>query len=67
MPFVLGLGPQIAAKYRKAVFDRALRARVPEMRVVAFTGDATVSFSIPLQWEIEEDDQAAGGGFVRVL
>ncbi|KAM5543809.1 hypothetical protein V8D89_002426 [Ganoderma adspersum] len=66
MTFMISSAPQIAAAYRKAMFDRGLRALVPRMRAVVFSGDATASFSIPSQWAVEDDDKAAGGGFVAV-
>ena len=66
MAFMIFSAPQIAATYHKAVFDKALRALVPRMRVVVFSGDSTASFSIPSQWAVEDDDKAAGGGFVAV-
>ena len=66
LAFMLFSGPQIAATYHKAVFDKAARALVPRMRVVVFSGDQTASFSIPSQWAVEDDDKAAGGGFVAV-
>ena len=36
------------------------------MKVIVFSGDETASFSIPSQWAVEDDDKAAGGGFVAV-
>ena len=66
MAFMLFSAPQIDATYRKAIFDEALRALVPRMKVTVFSGDETASFSIPSQWAIEDDDKAAGGGFVSV-
>ncbi|KAM5543802.1 hypothetical protein V8D89_002419 [Ganoderma adspersum] len=66
MAFMIFSAPQIEATYRKAVFDKAVRALVPQMKVVVFSGDATASFSIPSQWQIEDEDKAAGGGFVTV-
>ena len=66
MAFMIFCAPQIAATYHKAVFDKAVRALMPKMKVVVFSGDETASFSIPSQWAIEDDDKAAGGGFVSV-
>ncbi|TBU28071.1 hypothetical protein BD309DRAFT_1022138 [Dichomitus squalens] len=66
MAFMIFSALQIAATYKKAVFDRDLRALVPNLKVTVFSGDATASFSIPSQWEVEDDDKAAGGGFVTV-
>ena len=66
MPFMIFSAPQIEATYRKAVFDKTVRTLVPQMKVVVFSGDATASFSIPSQWQIEDEDKAAGGGFVTV-
>ena len=61
MAFMIFSAPQVAAVYKKAVFDKGLRALVPRMRVVVFSGDSTASFSIPSQWAVEDDDKAAGG------
>ena len=66
MAFMIFSGPQIAATYKKAVFDEDLRALVPKLKFTVFSGDATASFSIPSQWEIEDDDKAAGGGFINI-
>ncbi|KAI1787185.1 hypothetical protein LXA43DRAFT_975377 [Ganoderma leucocontextum] len=66
LAFMIYCAPQIAATYHKAVFDKGLRALVPKMKVVVFSGDETASFSIPSQWAVEDDDKAAGGGFVAV-
>ena len=66
MAFMLFSSRQIAATYEKAVFDKALRALVPRTKVIVLSGNETASFSIPSQWAIEDDDKAAGGGFLAV-
>ena len=51
--------------YRNAVFNKTIRAALPLMKVLEFTGDITANFGIVALWQIEDDDAAAGGGFVK--
>ncbi|KAH9918264.1 Alpha/Beta hydrolase protein [Fomitopsis serialis] len=56
---------QALAMYRRACFDRDVRARLPELKVWSLTGDVTPSFSIASFWTIQDEDKERGGGFVN--
>ena len=51
--------------YRNALFNKTIRAALPLMKVLEFAGDITANFGIVALWQIEDDDAAAGGGFVK--
>ncbi|EJF60558.1 hypothetical protein DICSQDRAFT_155693 [Dichomitus squalens LYAD-421 SS1] len=51
--------------YRKALFNKTVRAAIPLLNVLEFTGDITANFGIVALWQIQDDDAAAGGGFVK--
>ncbi|KZT03859.1 uncharacterized protein LAESUDRAFT_738141 [Laetiporus sulphureus 93-53] len=57
--------PQAVARYRRACFDRSLRALLPKMKVWCFTGDATSWSQIDAFWLIEKDNADRGGGFIN--
>ncbi|KAI0755094.1 Alpha/Beta hydrolase protein [Daedaleopsis nitida] len=61
----LGSGPQLFASYRKACFDKAVRAKVPKMKTWVLVGEATFTLCLGAAWRIEEEDAVAGGGFVK--
>ena len=50
--------------YKKAFYDAGVRAALPRMKMLEFTGDITANFGIVALWQIEDDNTAAGGGFV---
>ncbi|KAI0644096.1 hypothetical protein C8Q79DRAFT_913914 [Trametes meyenii] len=55
----------LEASYRKALFDRTVRAALPRMKVSLLVGDVSLAFSLVGLWTVQEDDEAAGGAFVR--
>lgn len=65
MLFMIRFSEQLLASHRKAFFDKNLRQLVPRMKVWAFTGDSTASFSLPSFWALQEEDEAAGGGRIN--
>ncbi|EIW56131.1 uncharacterized protein TRAVEDRAFT_39145 [Trametes versicolor FP-101664 SS1] len=64
MLFMVFSAAQINASYKRACFDAGVRARLPRMKICAFTGDATCVFSLPAHWAMQDDDKARGGGFI---
>lgn len=64
MLFMVFSAAQINASYKRACFDAGVRARLPRMKICAFTGDATCVFSLPAYWAMQDDDKARGGGFI---
>ncbi|KAI1787182.1 hypothetical protein LXA43DRAFT_1030311 [Ganoderma leucocontextum] len=50
--------------YKKAFYDETVRAAFPLMKALEFAGDITANFGIVALWQIEDDNTAAGGGFV---
>lgn len=64
MLFMVFSAAQINASYKKACFDRRVRALLPQMKIHAFTGTATCCFSLPAYWAMEDDDKAHGGGLI---
>ncbi|KAI0313375.1 hypothetical protein OF83DRAFT_558283 [Amylostereum chailletii] len=57
-------GPALGM-YRKACFDRATREMVPRMKVCVLCGTNTVPECIAGFWDVMEDDEGRGGGFVE--
>ncbi|KAL6308738.1 Alpha/Beta hydrolase protein [Sparassis latifolia] len=57
--------PQQRDVYRKACFDRAVRARLPHMKVWAMVGDSSGSFAIGAWWSMQDDDKDNGGGLIQ--
>ncbi|KAI0064173.1 hypothetical protein BV25DRAFT_1801051 [Artomyces pyxidatus] len=53
------------AIYRKACFDRTLRALVPRMKVTHLCGDETCSPTIAAFFNVQEDAEVEGGGLVN--
>ncbi|TBU38724.1 Alpha/Beta hydrolase protein [Dichomitus squalens] len=62
---VVSFSPQLRACYKDALYNKDIRAALPRMKVLVFSGDATANFGIVALWSIEDDDAAAGGGWVE--
>ncbi|CCM05002.1 uncharacterized protein FIBRA_07201 [Fibroporia radiculosa] len=62
MIFMLYLNQLFRPSYRKALFDREWRRRVPNMKVWIIAGDCAPPVSIPAVWDLETEDAAEGGG-----
>lgn len=56
--------PQILADFRASLFDPALRAFVPHMKVTHIFGTSSAAFSVAAWWAVEAEDKTHGGGFV---
>ncbi|KAI0922398.1 hypothetical protein AcV7_005942 [Taiwanofungus camphoratus] len=62
---MVNLGTVLLASYKKACYNSTIRQLLPKMNIWEFTGDVTASFAIPAYWSIQDDNTAAGGGFVN--
>ncbi|TBU21588.1 hypothetical protein BD311DRAFT_792642 [Dichomitus squalens] len=62
---VVSFPPQLRACYKDALYNKDIRAALPRMNVLAFSGDATANFGIVALWSVQDDDAAAGGGWVE--
>lgn len=60
----LSCAAQLHASYKKACFDKDIRAQLPKMTVTTLIGNSSLSFGINAIWQMEDDDAAAGGGLV---
>lgn len=55
-------GKQSNDNYLKACFDKATRAAVPHLTIHALCGTRGPSFSPAAFWDMQNDDNARGGG-----
>ncbi|EKM49711.1 uncharacterized protein PHACADRAFT_188757 [Phanerochaete carnosa HHB-10118-sp] len=65
LPFMIFCSAAANASYRKAFFDKDVRAALPGMMVAVIMGDATSALSLAAYFAVQNDDDALGGGFVR--
>lgn len=65
MLFMVGSTPVIHASYRRACFDKALRAALPHMKVAVVMGDSDTALALSAYFAVQNDDDALGGGFIR--
>jgi pimeloyl-ACP methyl ester carboxylesterase len=61
---VLNFGPQLLLNYRQSNFNTTIRKLLPKMKNSLECGDVSLAFSIAAFWDVEDDNEAAGGGFV---
>ncbi|KAF9065910.1 hypothetical protein BDP27DRAFT_1331389 [Rhodocollybia butyracea] len=61
---VLNFGPQLLLNYQQSNFNTTIRNLLPSMRNSLICGDVSLAFSIAAFWDVEDDNEAAGGGFV---
>ena len=61
MLFMFFLEPQIQDVYKRAIFDKATRARYPNVKIAALCGDTTSPHGIPAFWSMRDDNKANGG------
>ncbi|OSD07661.1 hypothetical protein PYCCODRAFT_1401603 [Trametes coccinea BRFM310] len=57
--------PQLLDSYRSALFNASIRNALPRMKASLIAGDMSLQFGITGLWNVQEDDEAAGGGFVN--
>ncbi|KAI0064117.1 hypothetical protein BV25DRAFT_1934138 [Artomyces pyxidatus] len=64
---ILGLShlEQHRALYRKACFERGVRARLPHMKVTHLCGDRTLPGAISTFWSVQDEAKADGGNMVE--
>ncbi|KAI9066184.1 hypothetical protein FKP32DRAFT_1566420 [Trametes sanguinea] len=57
--------PQLLDSYRSALFNASVRNALPRMKASLIVGDMSLQFGITGFWNVQEDNEAAGGGFVN--
>ena len=57
--------PHLNAAYKRACFDKDIRARFPHMKIWTSAGDTTASFAWNTLWALQDDEKAHGGGFIH--
>ncbi len=65
MLFMFFSEPAIQQTYKKACFDRSIRASFPGLKIWVLSGDVTSPHGIPAFWSMEDDDAKHGGGFIE--
>ncbi|KAH9829969.1 uncharacterized protein C8Q71DRAFT_384822 [Rhodofomes roseus] len=65
LPFMLGMFPSALAAYRKACFDRGVRALLPEMKVWHLGCGAAPSYGIAAYFDLLVDHETHGGGLIN--
>ncbi|KAJ3794253.1 hypothetical protein GGU11DRAFT_690187 [Lentinula aff. detonsa] len=63
----LALAPVLEANYRASNFNSTLRGLLPHMENWFITGTRSASFGPYCIWVVEDDNAAAGGGFVNFM
>lgn len=57
--------PQLLASYQ-ALYDKNISSTLPNLKNFLFSGEHSPAFSVHAAWEVQDDDQAHGGGFIKV-
>ncbi|KAJ4478454.1 hypothetical protein J3R30DRAFT_816922 [Lentinula aciculospora] len=60
----LALAPALESNYRASNFNSTVRSMLPQMKNWFMTGTRSASFGPYCIWVVEDDNAAAGGGFV---
>lgn len=64
-PLAKNCAQQLYETYQKAVFDQKTRESLPNTAMWALVGDSGPSFSLSTMWNMEEEDEAHGGGNIQ--
>ena len=62
---VVSFRQQLHFCYKNALYNKDVRAALPHMKVLEFSGDVTANFGIVALWSIQDDNTASGGGWVE--